>query len=168
MWIEEQVDQMNPFILWGLGLILIVIECYLPGAIMGILGGILIFTGIILFAMQGHSPWWNALYLLANLISVGYIIKFALWRIRSAKPEHSIYSNKNQEGYIASHYDLSAVGKKGTVLTDLKPGGYILIEGKQHQALSKEGYITKGTEVLVIGGQEQSLIVKHLKKEEKP
>jgi len=47
-------------------------------------------------------------------------------------------------------------------LTDLKPGGYILVEGKQHQALSNTGYIVKGKEVKIIGGQEESLIVKQI------
>src|SRR5262245_20449341 len=132
---------------------------------MGIAGGVFIFTGLILFAMQRHTPLEIALYFLANVLSVGVVIKTALKRIRTAKPDYSIYSNKDQSGYIASHYDQTAIGKTGTVLTDLKPGGYILIEGKQHQAISQSGYISKGTEVLIVGGEEESLIVKHLKKE---
>ncbi len=158
---------MNPFILWAVGLILIFIEFYIPGAIMGITGGILVFTGMILFASQGYSPWAVALYVLGNILSVGLLVRFALWRIRTAKPDYSIYSNHDQHGYMASKFDKSAIGKTGVVLTDLKPGGYILIEGKQLQAISQSGYIVKGSEVLVVGGLEESLIVvpKQLKKD---
>lgn len=67
-----------------------------------------------------------------------------------------------QTGYQASEYDTSAIGKKGVVLADLKPGGYILVEGKQHPAISISGYIPKGEEVEIVGGQEQSLMVKKL------
>lgn len=158
---------MNPFIFWGLGLLLIFIEFYIPGAVLGIAGGILIFVSILLFAFQSQSPLYIALYVIAVIISVGLIIKLALLRIRTARPDRSIYSNHDQEGYVASKFDQSAIGKKGVVLSDLKPGGYILVDGKQHQAISQSGYLIKGTEVLVLRGQEESLIVKSIKKDEK-
>lgn len=151
---------MNPYFLWILGLILIFIEFYVPGAVMGIAGGLFIFIGLLLFALQSNSPWATLLYLLANVASVALLIKFALKRIKQAKPGFSIYSNHSQDGYVASSFDKQAIGKVGVVLSDLKPGGYILIEGEQHQAISQSGYITKGTEVLVLSGQEESLIVK--------
>src|SRR5262245_55552570 len=115
---------MLPFILWILGLLLILIEFYLPGAIMAIGGGILIIFSIILFATKWQSPLIVGLYVICVATSVGLIIKYALWRIRTARPERSIYSNAYQEGYVASKYDKNAIGKKGIVLSDLKPGGY--------------------------------------------
>jgi len=153
-----------PLMLWALGLLLILIEFYLPGAVMGIAGGILIIVSIILFASQSGSALWVTLYVIAVAVSLGVLIKFALWRIRTARPNRSIYSNKHQEGFVASGFDKSTIGKSGVVLSDLKPGGYILIEGKQHQAISLTGYITKGTEVIVIGGEAESLIVKQKEK----
>jgi membrane-bound ClpP family serine protease len=156
---------MTAFTLLIIGLLLIFIEFYVPGAVMGIAGGVFLLASLILFAVQTDSPWLITLYLCAMVICVGYLIKYALWRIRHAKPDRSIYCNHSQEGYQASSYDMSAIGKKGTVISDLKPGGYILIEGKQHQAISQEGYLTKGTEVMVVSGQEESLIVRAVKKE---
>lgn len=155
---------MIPFLLVFLGLILIFFEFYLPGAILGILGGIFILIAIILFASQSSSIWAVILFIIGCALAVGLLIRFAIWRIVHAKPQYSIYSDKNQEGYQASGYDVSAIGKTGIVVADLKPGGYIVIEGHQHPAISTTGYIAKGEYVIVIGGQEQSLIVK-LKKE---
>lgn len=155
---------MIPFILLILGLLLILFEFYLPGAVIGIIGGAIILISIILFA-QTHS--WIALlfFILAAIICVGLLIRFALWRIVQAKPEHSIYLHGDQEGYQASSFDATAIGKIGIVLSDLKPGGYITIDGKQHQAISITGYIPKDEQVIVLSGQEESLIVKSLKKE---
>lgn len=155
---------MIPFLLLLLGLLLILIEFYLPGAIMGILGGVSIVAGIVLFA-QVHSAWSVFLFILAALVCVGLLVRFALWKIVHAKPGTSIYLHEDQEGYQASSYDATAIGKTGVVLSDLKPGGYIVIEGKQYQAISMTGYIPKGEAVLVISGQEESLIVKSIKKE---
>jgi membrane-bound ClpP family serine protease len=156
---------MIPFLLVILGLFLILFEFYLPGAILGILGGISILVGIILFASQGSSILSIVLFVTGAAIAVGLLIRFAIWRIVHAKPQYSIYSNANQEGYQASSYDKTAIGKTGIVIADLKPGGYILIEGRQHAAISISGYIGKGEHVIVIGGQEQSLMVKLTKKE---
>jgi membrane-bound ClpP family serine protease len=157
-----------PFLLVFLGLILILLEFYVPGTIMGILGGISILTGILLFASQTSSLIAIILFVLGTAIAVGGLIRFAIWRIVHAKPQYSIYSDKDQEGYQASSYDKNAIGKTGIVIADLKPGGYILIEGRQHAAISVGGYIPKGEHVVVVGGQEQSLMVKLIKKEMTP
>jgi membrane-bound ClpP family serine protease len=156
----------NPYLLWLLGLLLIYFEFYIPGAIVGVTGGVLVFTSLILFAMQSTSALAIVFYTTGVISSVVLLIRFALWRIRHANPDSSIYSNKDQEGFIASSFDRSAIGKIGVVLSDLKPGGFILIEGQQHQALSQSGYIERGREVLVVGGQEESLIVKHVNKDQ--
>lgn len=154
---------MIPFLLVFLGLILIFFEFYLPGAVLGTLGGISIIAGVILFVFQTSSLIAILLFIVGVSIAVGVLIRFAIWRIKNAKPQYSIYSNDNQEGYQASTYDKTAIGKKGVVIADLKPGGYILVEGEQKPAISISGYISKGESVVVIGGQEQSLMV--LKKE---
>jgi membrane-bound ClpP family serine protease len=151
---------MMPFFLVLIGLILILFEFYLPGAVMGILGGISILAGIILFASHTSSLTAIILFVLGSAVAVGLLIRFALWRIVHAKPQYSIYLDKDQEGYQASSYDKSTIGKTGIVIADLKPGGFILIEGRQHPAISLSGYIAKWEQVTVVGGQEQSLMVK--------
>jgi len=150
---------MTSGILFILGLLLILIEFYLPGGIMGVLGGVALIASVILFA-QTHELWEVLLFIIAGIICVACLIRFALWRIVHAKPGYSIYLNTDQEGYQASSYDASVIGKTGVVMSDLKPGGYIIIEGKQHQAISLTGYCVKGDTVLVLSGQEESLIVR--------
>jgi membrane-bound serine protease (ClpP class) len=156
---------MTPWLLYLVGMLLVFVEFYLPGAIMGICGGLFLFASIVAFAKESGSMLAIAAYVVFVGASVIALIKFAIWRIRSAKPEYSIYSDDSQVGYQASEYDHNAIGKVGIASTDLKPGGYIIVDGKRQQALSQAGYIVKGTEVIVVGGQEESLIVK-LKKTE--
>jgi membrane-bound serine protease (ClpP class) len=155
----------TPFLLFFLGIFLIYLEFYLPGAVLGILGSLIILASVFVFASQSDSILLIFLYLLGVGITIGFLIRFALWRIVHAKPEYSIYSDKDQEGFQASQYDRTALGKVGTVLSDLKPGGYILVDGNQHQAISLEGYLPKGSEVIVLSGQEESLLVKLYKKD---
>ncbi len=142
------------------GLILILCEFYLPGAILGILGAIALLAAVFLYASQTSSLFSILLFIGGVILAAVLTIRFAIWRIIRAKPDKSIYSNANQEGFQASAFDKSTIGKTGRVLTDLKPGGFIRIDGKQHAAISISGYIAKGEDAIVVGGQEQSLMVK--------
>lgn len=151
---------MNPYIFLVVGLVLIFLEFFLPGAVIGSIGGLFILFSIILFASTANSGVAVFAYVTAILLFLFFLVKFAIWRIRQTKSKGTIYSDDAQVGYVASVFDQSAIGKRGIVLSDLKPGGYILIEGKKEQALSVSGYLIKGSEVEVVGGQEESLIVK--------
>ncbi len=146
-------------ILLFIGFLLIFLEFYLPGGIIGAAGAVALITSLFLFA-KAHTWSSFVLLLVAVIMALILLIRFALWRIVHAPPERSIYLNKDQQGYLASTFDVAAIGKKGVVSSDLKPGGYIHINGKRQQAISIVGYLEKGTEVIVIGGQEESLIVK--------
>lgn len=151
---------MSAIILWLLGLVLIFIEFYIPGAIMGTIGAVLIVASLVLFILLTQNVLFIAIYIAAVVISVIAVIRFAMWKIPRTQRQKSIYSNDAQVGFVASTYDKSAIGKTGKVLSDLKPGGYISIDGKQHQAISETGYIVRGEEVEVIRGEGESLIVK--------
>lgn len=152
---------MLSFILLGIGLLMIFLEFYLPHGVMGVIGALTLLCSIVLFAADFHSPLLIILYVAAVAVLLYYLFLFALWRIKSAPPERSVYLQSDQEGYVASEFDKSAIGKIGVVDSDLKPGGHIRIEGKRHLAISLSGYISRGEEVLVVGGEGESLTVKH-------
>ena len=156
---------MTPFILLAIGLLLIFCEFYLPGGVMGVLGALVVIASIVVFIMQTDSPLAILLYIVGTGICLAVLFRFALWRILHAKPGFSIYSDADQEGYIASTFDTSTVGKIGIVESDLRPGGHVIVEGKKHQAISQSGYVTKGEEIEVIGGQGESLTVKRKTKD---
>ncbi|MCE2981972.1 MAG: NfeD family protein [Parachlamydia sp.] len=151
---------MIPFILLLIGFLLVFIEFFVPGGLIGIIGGLFIAASIVLFALQTNSLLGLLLFVLFIAISLWGLIRFALWRIVHAKPGSSIYLHGTQAGYQASSFESQAIGKEGVVYTDLKPGGYILIDETLHQAISLTGYVSKDEKVIVVGGQEESLLVK--------
>lgn len=149
-------------LLWLIGLFFLFLEFFLPGMILGTIGAILLIVSVVLFGLQVSTVAWLLLYFIAVCISVALLIKYTLRYIPKASPGFSIYLNQDQEGYQASKFDATAIGKTGIALTDLKPSGYILVEGKKLGALSQSGYITKDTPVVVLRGQEESLIVRRV------
>ena len=150
---------MNPFLLLISGLILIFLEFYVPGGILGAGGALLVAASVVLFALEASSPLYALFFAAGALGALLLLVKFALWNIKRAKPEKSIFLNADQEGFFASSYDKEAVGKEGTAHTDLRPAGYVLIEGKKHDALSLTGYISKGERVEVVSGEGECLKV---------
>ncbi len=156
---------MLPFLIAFVGFLLIFLEFFLPGGLLGVLGGIALVASIYYFAITFQSVLWTIVYVLAIILFLPVLFKYTLWKIRTAKPGYSIYSGQDQEGYIATAYDKTAIGKVGIVLTDLKPGGFILVDKKKLPAISLSGYLPKGEEIIVVSGDGESLNVKLHKKD---
>jgi len=151
---------MIAYVLLGIGLLLIFLEFFLPGGIAAALGIVLLIFSVALFAMTSESLIAVVLYILAIAFVVGCLMRFALWRIKTGRAGENMYLDSDQEGYVASKFAKEFIGKKGVALSDLKPAGHIKVEGKRMQAVSKTGYLVKGTKIEVIGGQGAHLIVK--------
>ena len=151
----------TPYILLATGLILIFLEFFLPGGVLGIAGGVLVLLSVVVFAMQVTSGLYVFLYAAGCVLFVGLLILYTIQRIKKGKVK-GIFLNTEQKGYYASAFDKSLVGKRGKALTDLRPAGHILVEGKRYQAVSITGYLEKGTPIEVVGGEGAHLRVKHI------
>lgn len=156
------------FILLGIGLLAILLEFFLPGGVLGTIGALFVLGSIITFALSSDSFIFTAIYIVVTGVVVTALVKFALWRIQHGRKGYSIYSDSDQEGFVASSWDESLVGKEGRVSTDLKPGGHVLVEGKQYSAISQTGYLSQGTEIKVIGGEGETLKVQQSTNFKKP
>jgi len=151
-----------PSLLALFGLILIYIEFFIPGGIMGFIGGLLLVSSIIVVLISDYGAMPLVLFITVSLVALIITIKLALWHVRKSG---SIFLDSDQKGYTASFYDKDLIGELGTVESDLKPSGYVSVNGKSYQAVSKGNYINKGVKVQVLGGEGARLIVKEVTKE---
>lgn len=140
-----------------LSLVLIYLEFFVPGAVLGILGGVGFFLSILLFIWESANLWQIIIFIVLIIILLVLTIKMALWKLKQ-KP--AMFAKEEQSGYLASEFDRELIGKSGEALTDLKPSGHISLEGKRHQAVSESLYIKKGESVKIIGGEGARLIVR--------
>lgn len=150
-----------PIIILLVAFLLIFLEFYLPGGVMGAAGGLLFVVSLVSFAIRNET--WEAflIFTTSAFVLLVVLIKFALWHIRRSKSEKGgIYHDGDQEGYTASNYEADVIGGEGEVLSDLKPSGHILVEGKRYQAVSQMGYIKKGASIKVVRGEGSRFIVK--------
>lgn len=149
---------MTPGILFiVIGLLLVFLEFFLPGGIMGAAGGVLVAIGLVVFALNSNSMVLVITVTVATIVAVVLLGYFALRRIKGSK---RIYLSQDQSGYRASSWAKEMIGKEGEVLAALRPSGHISIDGKRFQALSRMGYIDQGEKIVVVGGQGAHLVVK--------
>lgn len=151
---------MVPIVVLCIGLLVIFLEFFLPGGILALIGAVVIIASIVLYAIQDNSPLGIALFVIGAIIGVIATCKAALTLLRRSTPKAGWYSHADQEGYKATEFNSETIGKRGKAYSDLKPSGYVIVEGKRYQALSQSGYIEEGTDIQVIGGQGAYLLVK--------
>jgi membrane-bound ClpP family serine protease len=142
-----------------LGLLLLFLEFYTPGGLFAVAAIAVLLIGIVTFVTE-NSPAASIFFVVLTSVGVVITVKLALKRIQKSGSQNTFYLSKDQEGYQATQYDRTQIGKEGISLSDLGPSGYIVVEGKRFAATAKSGYLDKGTKVQVIGGEGSQLIVK--------
>jgi membrane-bound serine protease (ClpP class) len=88
---------MGSFIILVIGLLLVFIEFFLPGGVMGTAGGILVIGSVVIFAMGDHSAMETLLFMTTAIVGLVGVIKFSIARIRKADPKSGLYSVDDQE-----------------------------------------------------------------------
>lgn len=141
------------------GILCIYCEFFLPGGVLALFGALSSLLGIVwFFSLKRELPWTLAYFVVFGSL-VFLVSKIALWQIKRGANKNVFYLSKNQQGFLASEYLADLIGKKGIAECDLKPAGYACIAGHRIQVLAKEGFLSKGTEVVAIQGKGAHLIV---------
>lgn len=145
------------------GLILMVIEGIVPGfGLPGISGIILVLVGIVL-ATESFNV---ALISLSVAIIITTIITIVLIKLgyRSKVFDAFILTGekKKQEKYIVSRSKGSYLKKTGVAATELRPSGFINIEGERLDALSEEGFIPSGASIEVVRVEGSKIFVRRI------
>lgn len=164
-------------ILFIVGLILIALEIFvIPGfGIAGALGITFTILSLTLSMLDNHnfnfegvdtSAIVQALLIVTVSLFSGFIL--AIWfskKIFTAQkgPFHSLALNSFQDtskGFISVNTEQkNMIGKEGITHTVLRPSGKVLIEDDVWDAITEEGYLEKGTTVIVKNQAAAQLIV---------
>jgi membrane-bound ClpP family serine protease len=146
-------------ILFLLGIILLVFEVVMPGAVLGILGGLSMVGGcIVAFNLYGAGGGSVATLVALAILGLALYVEFVLLpRTRLGKMMfvHSVQTATSQPPVAAD----SVVGKTAEALTTLAPTGFVLVEGKRYEAFCRSGHVEKGASLRVAGLDNFRLIV---------
>ncbi|MDR1743246.1 MAG: nodulation protein NfeD [Dysgonamonadaceae bacterium] len=149
-------------LLFVLGLILIVFEIFvIPGfGFTGIAGIVCLVAGLLLalinnirFCFDGipSGEIFRALMIVfAGLGSGTVVIVYLSSRIGKPGVFRKVALAADQEGFVSVPMEPSTlVGKTGLAATVLRPSGRVLIDGDYYDAVSLQGFIEEGEEVVV-------------------
>ena len=143
------------------GILLLIIELYVPGfGIFGI-GGISCILGSFFLTLGGNLVAANimAISLFVAIVLFVLILKFLpssrLWAKLMLKE-----SETTQTGFSSSYDYSSYLGKEGLVVNPLRPAGMMTIDGVKIDVVSEGQYIDAGTKVKVVSVNGSRIVVR--------
>ena len=142
---------MAPLILFIAGIILILAEFFLPGAIMGILGFLLIVASTVMGVTR--FPEYALFIVVGEVLGLVGGILFGLFLITKTKLQDALvlsHTLSAEDGYSGPAQDPALVGKVGVAHTALRPAGTVMLNDERIDAVSDGTFIDMGAEVRVI------------------
>lgn len=152
---------MNAIILLFLiGVLLLFFEVFMPGGVMGVMGGLAMLGGCVV-AFSQYGPTGGMLAAVAALALIGLMLYFEF----GVLPKTRVGKRFFLRSAVAATSQLplaqseSVLGKTCEAITTLAPSGYVLLDGKRFEAFSQSGHVPKGTLLKVSGLDNFRLIV---------
>lgn len=142
------------------GVIMISLEVFLPGGILGILGAIVVGLGLWLVYNEygGGVTLW---VLLAAVLGLLILLAIELSILRRTRAGRSLLLQSAQEGRTTTREaKQQLVGEQGMALTVLAPTGSVRVKGEVYEAVSQDGYIARDEDVRVVSQANFRLVVK--------
>ena len=150
-------------LMFALGLIFLAFEVFVPGGVLGAIGGVLLLVGCgIAFAEFGLNG--GVLALVVAVVLVGFTLYaelFLLPKTRFGKKMFLESAIKAKSQPLPAN-EAEIVGSQGEALTTLAPTGFVVIGGKKYEAASQSGLLPRGASVKVVGADNFRLIVSKL------
>ena len=151
-------------VLFAVGMILLLIEMFIPG--FGVFGGLGLVALVLCILFQAHTVA-EGLMLLLIISAIVFIL--ALIAARSFKRGWLYRSSlvlkdaeQKEAGYVAKEDYSRLNGKEGLSLTPLRPAGTAQIDGEKADVVTEGDFIPKGARVKVINTSHGRITVKQL------
>lgn len=149
-------------ILLASGLFLIGAEIFIPGGILGVIGGFAL-IGAVIAAFVFFGPvvggYTAGIIILLVGVVIALWIKFfpKTWLGKKMTVGNDLHEAKGTEAGIES-----LMGATGTTTSDLRPSGYAEFDGRRVDVITEGEMISKGTKVHVIQIEGNRVVVDKL------
>lgn len=157
-------------LLFVAGVILLLVEIFvIPGfGIFGIAGISLMVASLFLGLIGDFKIIdWNIIsfaiiQLASTFVATGILIAILIRYLPKTSMLHKLILEEkvsSKSGYAAKPTLSDLVGKEGTALTDLRPSGTAIIEGKRIDVVTEGNFINHGTEIIVTSIEGSKVVV---------
>lgn len=146
------------------GLALVVAEFFVPGGIVGLLGGALIVVSL-LFAGANlvHMAYSILIAMFIAIIGMVIIMKFFGKKLHVFNKLVLKDATTTEEGYVSNVNRIELIGKIGVTVTPLRPAGMIEVDGELIDAVSVGNYIDARKKIEIIKVEGSRIVVREQK-----
>ncbi len=145
--------------LFIVGVCLLAIEVFVPGGIIGTLGGIALVAGIVKAYFEYGSEGL-IISILAALALMVCMLFFEIKILPKTPIGQRLFLKKSITGISQPEVaDDASIGQTCQTVTALAPTGIVLYQGKKVEAASRSGFIEKNESVKIVGKETFRLIV---------
>ncbi|MDM5302546.1 nodulation protein NfeD [Bacillus subtilis] len=150
-------------LLFAGGVILILLEIFLPGGIIGLLGlGAIIAS---LFLAAGSFTVMAISLLIASAVSITAFILLTRVlgkRMKFFKKFVLNDSTNTESGYVSNQTRTDLIGKVGVTFTQLRPAGTVIIEDERLDVVSEGSFTEKDKKVKVVKVEGSRIVVREI------
>jgi membrane-bound ClpP family serine protease len=146
--------------LFTVGLVLLGFEVIMPGAVMGVIGGLFLLGGVIV-AFAQHGPQGGFLALGTGIVAVAAMLYVEFRILPRTRIGRRMFLQAEIDGTSqpAVAGAAAVVGKAAVAMTALAPTGLVQVEGRRYEARCESGFADEGTRLRVVRVESFQLVV---------
>ncbi|WP_407926105.1 NfeD family protein [Calidifontibacillus erzurumensis] len=158
---------MESIILVVIGFILLVLEFFVPGGILGLIG-VLAIIGSLLLAANDISHMIFSILIALVVTIVASVILFKRFGYEKGIFRRIILfdSTSSDKGYVATTTRSELVGQEGISETPLRPSGVAIFNGERIDVVTEGGFINANKKVKIIKVEGPKIVVREIKNEQ--
>ncbi|MEY9868375.1 membrane-bound serine protease (ClpP class) [Peribacillus sp. B2I2] len=146
-----------------IGVILVLIEFFLPGGIIGLLG----FTAIVgsLFLASDDPVHMTISLLIAVTVSILVfilLVKVFGKQMKFFRKMILTDATKTEQGYVSNPNRVDLLGVEGKAMTDLRPSGTALIKDERVDVVTEGSFISKGSSIMIVKVEGSRVVVREI------
>jgi len=145
--------------LFAAGVILLALEVIVPGAILGITGGVFMLIGVIV-SFEQYGAGGGALATGAAMIAVAVTLYLEFVLLPKSRLAKTFSMTATVDGRSQPAIaDRAVIGRTVTAVTTLAPSGVVELDGRRYEAFSRSGHVAVGAQLSVVDLDNFRLIV---------
>lgn len=148
-------------VLFLLGLVLLVVEMFIPG--FGIAGGCGILLLIVGILMTAQTPLQAVVMILILLLLLSLLLFVIMHSAKKGKLSKKLIlksASKREDGYSSTSDHTALLGKEGIALSLLRPAGIGEFEGQRLDVVSEGLFLEPGTKIRIVETAGRRIVVK--------
>jgi membrane-bound serine protease (ClpP class) len=151
-------------ILFAAGLVLVAVEVFVPGGLLGFLGGLCLLGGVVAAFMDFGAVGGSLATAIALVIGgVTLYFEFVILPRTGLARKFSMATTQAARSQPDVADRTAVMGRDATAVTMLAPSGYVELDGRRYEAFCQSGQVSAGARLRVVEVDNFRLVVTQIK-----